>query len=101
MPKRFDGGPLQPLDATAVGARLKLARQALGLKPSEIADSLEIERTYWSRFENGKRLPTLEFSVLMCCRYPLTLDFIYRGQTGALPEDFAKKLRAVKISEGA
>lgn len=41
-----------------IGARLALLREALGYRPAEMADALGIERTYWSRFEGGKRAIT-------------------------------------------
>lgn len=79
-----------------IGYRLKLLREALGLRPSEIADALGIERTYWSRFENGKRAPTEAVAALLVVRFGVTLDFLYLGRWDKLPFDLASKLREVE-----
>jgi len=79
-----------------IGERLRLIRIAYGLKPSEIADDLGIERTYWSRFEGGKRAITDSVSVALVARFAVTLDFIVLGRWEKLPIDVADKLRAVE-----
>lgn len=78
-----------------IGARLKLLREALGLKPSEMADLLGIERTYWSRFEGGKRAITEPIAALLVDRFGVSLDFVILGRWGGLPMDLAAKMRAV------
>ena len=82
-----------------IGERLRLIRLAFGLKPSEIADMLGVERTYWSRFEGGKRAPSDELAYLMTDRFGVTLDFLILGKWDRLPLDVAEKLRkaAAKI----
>lgn len=79
-----------------IGERLRLIRMAYGLKPSEIADALGIERTYWSRFEGGKRAITDSVSVALVARFSVTLDFIVLGRWDKLPMDVADKLRDVE-----
>jgi plasmid maintenance system antidote protein VapI len=81
-----------------IGYRLKLLRNAFDLKPSEIADLLGIERTYWSRFENGKRAITDTVAVALVERFDVTLDFLILGRWEKLPFDLAERLRA-KASE--
>ena len=78
-----------------IGYRLMLLREAMGLKPSEMADMLDIERTYWSRFEGGKRAITETTAALLVERFGVTLDFLILGRWDKLPLDLAEKMRAV------
>lgn len=82
-----------------IGARLRLVREALGLKPSEIADSLGVERTYWSRFENGRRAVSETMAALLVERYGVTLDFLILGRWGGLPLDLADRMRAISAQK--
>ena len=76
-----------------IGNRLRLLREALGMKPSEIADALGIERTYWSRFENGKRALTEINAALIVERFDVTLDYLILGKMERLRLDLAQKIR--------
>jgi hypothetical protein len=80
----------------AIGYRLKLLRLALGLKPSEMADALDIERTYWSRFENGNRPVSDTVAALLVDRYGVTLDFLILDRWDGLPLGLAGKMRTLK-----
>jgi len=77
-----------------IGRRLGLIRKAYGLKPSEIADILDIERTYWSRFEGGKRAITDTVAAMLVDRFGVTLDFLILGKWDRLPYEVAEKIRA-------
>lgn len=81
-----------------IGYRLRLLREALGLRPAEMADLLGIERTYWSRFEGGKRAITESVAALLVERYGVTLDFIILGRWDRLPADLALKMRELESS---
>lgn len=74
-------------------------REAFGLGKAEIADMLDIERTYWSRFENGRRPITDDVAYLLVVRFGVTLDFILLDKWNGLPLDVAEKLRAVRRSK--
>jgi plasmid maintenance system antidote protein VapI len=78
-----------------IGARLYLLRMAHDLSPSEISDMLGIERTYWSRFEGGKRAVTEAVAALLVARFGITLDWLILGKWDKLPLDLAEKLRSV------
>jgi len=75
------------------GARLRALREALGLKPMEMADSLGIERTYWSRWEGGKRLLPQDTAAKICETYPATMDYLLLGRVQTLPPGIAAKIR--------
>lgn len=77
-----------------IGERLRMFREAMGMRPSEMADFLGIERTYWSRTEGGKRAPSDELIYLLVDRFGLTSDFILFGRMDNLPMHLGSKLRA-------
>jgi plasmid maintenance system antidote protein VapI len=79
-----------------IGYRLMLFREALGLLPSEMADRLDIPRTYWSRFEGGKRAITDDVAAMLVERFGVTLDFLVLGRWDRLPMDLADKMRDVE-----
>ena len=83
----------------AIGRRLMLLRKAHGLRPSEISDMLGMERTYWSRFETGKRAVTEKTAALLVERFGVTLDFLILGRWDRLPLDLAEKMRAIDAEE--
>ena len=80
-----------------IGHRLKLLRIANDLSSSEMADTLGIERTYWSRFENGKRPVSDSVAALLVSKFGVTLDFLILGRWDKLPFDLAEKLREVEL----
>jgi len=77
-----------------IGYRLKLLREGLELKPAQISDMLGIERTYWSRFENGRRVVSDATAALLVDRFGVTLDFLILNRWDKLPLDLANKMRA-------
>ncbi len=77
-----------------IGRRMALLREAHGLKPSEMADMLGIERTYWTRFEKGNRAINDEVAYLLVERFGVTLDWLILGRWGSLTLDISNKLRA-------
>lgn len=79
-----------------VGERMRILREAFGLKASEIADMLGVERTYWTRFEKGRRAISDEVAYALVDRFGVTLDFLLLGRWDKLPLDVAEKLRKVK-----
>ena len=79
----------------AVGHRLKLLRRALGKSPSEMADTLDIDRSYWSRFENGRQGLSDSVAALLVIRFGVTLDFLMLGHYDKLPLDLAEKIRSL------
>lgn len=90
--------PPQVADAMrndAVGFRLKLLREALDMSPSEMADMLGIERTYWSRFEKGRQGLSDSVAALLVVRFGVTLDWLILGVWGGMPLDLTEKIRSV------
>lgn len=96
MTKQIDTRIPHEMRPESIGIRLRLIREAFGLSKSEISDLLGIERTYWSRFENGKRAPSDEVSYLMTVKFGVTLDYLILGRWDKLSLDIAEKLREVE-----
>lgn len=70
-----------------VGARLKATREALGIRPVEICQELDIQQNKYSQWENGKSRPNLDDMIRFCERYDVALDWIYRGDPSKLPRE--------------
>ncbi|NDV51574.1 MULTISPECIES: helix-turn-helix domain-containing protein [unclassified Salipiger] len=77
----------------SIGHRLRLLRESQELSPAEMADLLGIERTYWSRFENGRRAINETTAALLVAQFGVTLDFLILGRWDKLPLDLATKMR--------
>lgn len=82
-----------------IGGRMKLLRESHDLKPSEMADLLGIERTYWSRFEGGKRAPSDTVNALMVAHFGITLDWLLFNRWEKLPLDLAEKMRRFQAGD--
>ena len=78
----------------AIGARLRLIREAHHLSKSELADMLDIGRTPWSRFELGQRAIPYAQALKVVDHFGVTLDFIILGRVSGLTVETLEKLRA-------
>lgn len=90
---------VQAMRNDAVGHRLKLLRRALDKRPAEMADLLGIERTYWSRFENGRQGLSDSVAALLVINFGVTLDFLTLGRWEGLPVGLAHKMRNLPPEE--
>lgn len=86
---------LSGLDKESVGRRLAIARAALSLQPSQLADFMGWGRTSLSNWEAGTNYAPIERMAAFAKIYGVTLDFIYRGETGALPVSLHNRIVAV------
>ncbi|WP_191090161.1 helix-turn-helix domain-containing protein [Histidinibacterium aquaticum] len=82
------------MNPKAIGERLVLLRTAFGLRSSEVADLLGVDRAYYNRFEHGKRMVSDSVAVLLVDRFGVTLDWLILGRSNTLTVDLAEKLRA-------
>lgn len=80
-------------DATeAVSARLKAAREALGLSMTEFARRAQMGIQTYSPFENGERPLSLIAAKKLRKAHGLSLEFMYFGKIDDLPHKIATKL---------
>lgn len=73
---------IQPAE---VGARLKLARKALGLSGTAFAGGAGIRQNAYSQYETGDRPLTINAAVKLCVKYRLSLDYLYLGDETLIP----------------
>jgi transcriptional regulator with XRE-family HTH domain len=78
-------------EATAV--RLVAARDALGLKSSEMADQLAVDRSAWVKYEKAVRQLPLHVAYEACEAFGLTMDYLYRGRMDLIEESLRAKIR--------
>ncbi|MEY8881538.1 helix-turn-helix domain-containing protein [Donghicola sp. XS_ASV15] len=84
------------MDPIKIGARLKAVREANNLRPSEIADLIGVERTYWSRAEKGHRHIPDDLALRLVHHFGVTFDYLYLGRISALPHQLAQRIQAQK-----
>jgi transcriptional regulator with XRE-family HTH domain len=65
----------------AVGARLKLLRQAADIYAAELCRALDINRGSYSMFEQGKRTTPEHVKVQLADYYGTTLDYLILGRS--------------------
>lgn len=65
---------------TAVGARLKLLREAKGLTAAELCRTLGFNRGHYSNYEHGKRSVPEHVKVRLADYYGTTLDHLILGR---------------------
>ncbi|MEM7422725.1 MAG: helix-turn-helix transcriptional regulator [Pseudomonadota bacterium] len=76
------------------GKRLRAIREAYGLSASELSDMLGIERTYWSRWEHGRRPVPLDVAWKLTQMFEVDLDYILAGDVRSVPPAVQAKLRS-------
>ncbi|MFN4062304.1 MAG: helix-turn-helix transcriptional regulator [Paracoccus hibiscisoli] len=79
-------------DIDAVAARLKAAREALGLSKREFAERADMGEQTYGPFENGNRPLSLIAAKKIRKAHGLTLEFMYFGKIDDLPHRIAAKL---------
>ena len=92
-------GPMDRLEGTsiaAIGQRLELTRQVLGLAQNDFCARAKIATNTYNQYERGKKRPTIENAVALCDVYDLTLDWIYRGDPSGLRYHTADAIKALR-----
>lgn len=75
-----------------VARRLAMSRAAIGMDQEDFADGAGLSQPRYNQYETGKRLLTLPAAMMLCERYLLTLDWIYRGDPSGLPVRLLKEI---------
>lgn len=76
----------------AVAARLKAAREALGMTKREFASRADMGEQTYGAFENGARELSLIAAKKLRKAHGLSLEFMYFGKIDDLPHRIAAKL---------
>lgn len=70
-----------------IGARVRAAREKLGLSREELAELLDISTLFMSYIECGQKGMSLETLVSMCRTLGVSADYILLGMQGSAAED--------------
>ena len=78
-----------------MGNRIKVRRQELKIKQTELAEILEISNTHMSSIENGRQKPSLDTFIGICNALKVTPDYLLLGTMHGynIPQDIFDKLR--------
>ncbi|MES2845617.1 MAG: helix-turn-helix transcriptional regulator [Pseudomonadota bacterium] len=68
-----------------VGPRVRALRECLELSKSQLADSIELDRSSMTKVENGEAGLDIAKGELISTIYGFGLDFIYRGDLSDVP----------------
>jgi transcriptional regulator with XRE-family HTH domain len=80
----------------AIGERLRLTREVLGLQQNEFAARANVSETAYNGYEKGSKRPSIENAIALCEAWTLTLDWIYRGDQSGLRYDTAEAIKAIR-----
>jgi transcriptional regulator with XRE-family HTH domain len=79
-----------------VARRLKYSRIAVGVDQQDFAEAAGISQPRYNPYETGKRLLTLPAAMMLCERYSLSLDWLYRGDPSGLPNRLLSKINDLR-----
>lgn len=79
-----------------VAKRLALTRRALRADQQSFGRDAGLAQPRYNQYETGDRLLTLAAAMLLCERYNLTLDWLYRGDPSGLPYRLAEEIKAAR-----
>jgi transcriptional regulator with XRE-family HTH domain len=79
----------QPDSRNDIGERLRVTREALGLSQAELCRRLGISPAAWNNAETGDNRIGIDNAMLLCKATGVTLDWIYLGHRGGLPQKLA------------
>ena len=76
----------------SIARRLVILRDALGVNAADLCRVTGLAPNRWSQYESGERRITLEASMVLCDKYGVTLDWIYRGDESGLPRRLIERM---------
>lgn len=79
-------------DLIAIGERITMIREALGMIPADFARLVDLTTQSLSNYETGYRRPNLDQAFKIARKTGATLDYIYFGDESGLPQRIAVKL---------
>lgn len=83
------------IDYGALGRRVKKLRKELGIKQTELADSLGISYQYMSMIETGKRQLSLSLLVDLANRLGATTDELLYGSLDSLNKKYDQDMEDI------
>lgn len=73
----------------AVGKRLKLVRELLGLKQVEFARRVELAANTYNQLEAGRNYPSVDAMFRLCDTYDLDMNWLLCGDPSSLKHSLA------------
>src|SRR5262245_40936174 len=90
-----------PSSAKEIGRRLRQLRVALNLTQEEMAARIGLSQaSAWNHYEQGLNAPKWETAVRIAIVTGVSMDWIYRDESGHLPLNLAKVLPPSPDSSG-
>lgn len=90
-----------------IGNRLRLSRLAIArkrgakdLSQQDFAKAAGLLQSGYNMVESGVRPISLRSAMLLCDEYDLSLDWIFRGNTGLLPGWLLERIQEIEEEEG-
>lgn len=77
----------------SIAKRLVALREALGINAADLCRMTGLAPNRWSQYEGGERRITLDAANVLCDKYGVTLDWIYRGDESGLPIRIIERMR--------
>lgn len=91
---------LREFSPKAVGHRLRLLRVAKGVNVQKtMATMLDASASQYSNWENGIQLIPVEAASKVCGLTGATLDYVYHGNSSALPMYLVSALKEAETSK--
>jgi len=81
-----------------VGERLRWVREVIGQSQREFGRRAGLEPNAYNRIELGLVLPSVEVAIALCDAHGLTLDYIFRGDTGDLKHSIAEGIKILQAA---
>lgn len=75
-----------------IAKRLVALREAVAPNAADLCRRTGLAANRWSQYESGERPITLAAATILCDKYGVTLDWIYRGDDTGLPARLIEKL---------
>lgn len=91
-----------PRSIDAIAERLKLTREALGMRQNAFAAAADLKPNAYNQYEKARGRPELDQAQALCDAHGLTLDWIYRGDASGLPAALVERIRekAAALTKG-
>ncbi|HCO91080.1 MAG TPA: XRE family transcriptional regulator [Alphaproteobacteria bacterium] len=89
---------MNSIDEMAVAERLQRIREFHDLSQGAFADSVNIDRSSYSKIEKGTKPLKAEMAYAIAEKWGVSMDFIYRGRLTELPRTMADAFMANRTS---
>lgn len=79
IPNKAEALPQEGEEMNELGARIRKLRKAYHLKQSDFGEMLGVNRSYISRLESGKEIPSKTLKMLICEKMDTNMEWLENG----------------------